>query len=295
MILLVLLAVFSMDWAFSQECVTVDGEWITARDLSHRIPHFATEDPELRLTRAPFPGARRLLVPASLPGGSSDSIEPFCVERQMRSYLHEEFSEAIRQSLARKEAKEIRFELLDYDRSPLPSGKLEFLVQALPPVIQAHTDNAVLWRGKLYYSESRSVPVWARLRLWIESDVCVLTHDVARGADLKESDCQITATKYPPFSPAPVRDPAMLERTTAARRMTSHEPIYQALLVRKPDVELGKLVELRVINGGTQLKFQAKAAGSAHTGESVAVTNPSNGKRLEGKVVGKDTVEVRLK
>ena len=50
-----------------------------------------------------------------------------------------------------------------------------------------------------------------------------------------------------------------------------------------------------MINGATRLKFEAKAAGSARTGEPVTVTNPANGKRLAGQVVGKDTVEVHLK
>ena len=77
--------------------------------------------------------------------------------------------------------------------------------------------------------------------------------------------------------------------------MVSTRRIYQALVVHKPDVEAGKPVDLKVVNGGAQLRFQAKAASSGRRGDSVAVTNPANGKRMEGKVVGQGAVEVRLK
>jgi flagella basal body P-ring formation protein FlgA len=296
MIFIVVLALLSLGQLRGQPCLTVDGEWVTAGDVADRIPRFGIEDPDTRLIRTPFPGARRLLGPATLPGAEpGQDIEPFCVERRLRAYSHEAFFEAIERSLAGKHVREIGFELTDYERDMLPSGRLEFLIQALPTVVQTHPDDPVLWRGKLVYAEGRSVPVWVRLRLWIEDEVCVLVRDVARGEDLKGSDCRVSRVKYAPFAPPPLRDPSALERTTALRRLTAGEPIYQALLVRRPDVEAGKTVELRVINGGAQLKFQVKAAGSARTGESVAVTNPANGKRLEGQVVGKDMVEVRLK
>jgi len=296
--LVILLALFSIIEALAQPCLAVDGDWITARDIAERVPRFRGADPEMKLVRAPFPGAHRLLNPSSLPGlerTAGEQAEAFCVERRMRAYSREEFQEAIRRSLVGTGDKETNFELVDYARTALPSGRLEFLIPGLPPMMQAHADDPVLWRGKLFYTEGRSVPVWMRVRLWREEEVCVLTRDVPRGGDLGESDCQIARSKYPPFAPAPLRDATVLERTSAARRLVAHEPIYQTLLVHKPDVEIGKPVELRVINGGTRLKFEAKAASSARTGESVFVTNPANGKRLEGQVVGKNTVEVHLK
>ena len=297
MMVLVLLFMASLSIAGGQ-CLAVDGEWITASDIAGLNPRFAELDPGLRLVRAPFPGARRVVRQDSLPPLEAEPREvpsPFCVERRLAGLSREAIAEAVKRSLLVKDGPEIGFELLDYDRSMLPSGRIEFLIQSLPPPIMGRIDDAVLWRGKLFYAEGRSVPLWARVRLWMESEVCVLARDVARGEDIKVEDCRIGKTRYPPFGPAPLRDAGALERTAASRKLKAEEPIYQAMLVRKPEVEAGKPVELKVVNGGAQLRFQAKAASSGRRGDSVAVTNPVNGKRLEGQVVGQGSVEVRLK
>ena len=275
------------------QCLTVDGEWITARDVAGRAPRYAALDPELRLIRAPYPGARRVVGPAALPPVEGEPMTPFCVERRLATLTREIFVEALRRSL--KEDAGIHFELVDYDHAMVPSGRLELLPQALPPPVLGRADEPVLWRGKLFYAEARSVPVWVRVRLWISGEVCLLKRDVARGEDLTVDDCKLGERKYPPFAPAPLRDATALERTVAARRLNANEPIYQALVVHKPDVEAGKPVELKVVNGGAQLRLHAKAASSGRRGDSVAVTNPANGKRMEGKVVGQGAVEVRLK
>ena len=297
MILLAIAIILSFD-GVAAPCLAVDGEWITAGDLSTRVLRYAEFDPGLRVVRAPFPGTRRVLGPASLLSSGSESAagtDPFCVERRLRTLSRETVSEALEQSLTVSDESRISFELVDYDRSMLPSGRLEFLVQTLPPPIPGLADEPVLWRGRLFYAEGRSVPVWVRVRLWIESEVCLLVRDVARGEALKPEDCRIGKRRYPPFMPPPLREASALEGTVAARRLKADESVYQALLVRKPDVEAGKLVELKVVNGGTRLRFQAKAASSGRLGDSVTVTNLSNGKRIEGQVVGPNSVEVHLK
>ena len=280
------------------QCLTVDGEWVTAGDVADRIPRYARLDPESRLVRAPFPGARRVVREVSLPPVDNeprDGETSFCVERRLHTLSREAFADALKRTLSLKDEREIGFELVDYDRSMVPAGHLEFLTQSLPPPILGKTDDPVLWRGKLFYAEAHSVPVWVRVRLWVDGEVCLLTRDVARGEDLRADDCTLGKTRFPPFAPAPLREPSTLERTVAARRMRAGEPLYQALVVHKPEVEAGKPVDLKVVNGGAQLRFQGKSVGSGRRGDSVVVTNPATGKRMEGKVTGQGSVEVRLK
>lgn len=296
MMLLAIIAALGLEGPASGGCLTVDGEWITAGDVAALLPRYDGADPGLRLVRAPFPGATRVVGPASLPGaGDAGAKVPFCVERRLRKLSREAFTEAVKQSLPSDGEFPISFDLVEYDQSMLPSGKLEFPARSLPPPIFNRTDDPVLWRGKLYYGQGRSVPAWVRVRLWIEGEVCVLSRDVARGADLSAEDCKLAKAKYPPFSPPPVRDAKALEHTAAARTLKAGEPVDQALLVRIPEVEAGRQVQLKVVNGGAQLRFQAKASSSGRRGDSVTVTNPANGKRLEGQVVGQGSVEVHLK
>ena len=287
-----------LSWQISGQCLTVDAEWVTAKDVSERIPGYTEIDSDLRLVRAPFPGARGVISSTSLPsheGGFGQSIIAFCVERRLRRLSIEVFDQALRRSLDRKGGTNIAFEVVDYDRSMLPSGKLEFATQSLAPPIPGRVDDTVLWRGKLFYAEGRSVPVWVRLRLWIEDEVCIVRREVPRGEDLTINDCKVGKSRYPPFMPPPLRDPSALEGTTAVRKMKMDEPLFQTMLTRKPEVKAGQPVELKITNGATQLRLQARAVSSGRRGDSVVVTNPSNGKRLEGHVVAEGLVEVRLK
>jgi flagella basal body P-ring formation protein FlgA len=278
----------------NNRCLKVDSDWVTAKDVGLVVPLYASFAPDLRLVRTPSPGARRII---SLPAPIDENRGPvaFCVERKIQVLTREIFIEAIKASLDVRGQTEIAFEVVDYDISMLPSGKLEFLTQNLPPPILGHMDDEVLWRGKVFYGEARSVPVWVRVRLWAEGDVCLLARDVQRGAELRIEDCKIGKTRYQPFGPPPLRQPSNLERTTAVRGLRAGEPLYSTLLTRKPDVEAGQLVELRVINRGTELRLQAKAVNSGSRGDPLVVINPNSGKQLKGQVVGRGSVEVRLK
>jgi len=318
MTIFIFLSILSAGSLFGQ-CLAVDGEWVTARDISQKIGRYAATDPEMHLLRTPFPGARRLVNPSNLPKperrdfaeviveeDQPEDAMPFCVERRMRIIPRETYDEAIRRSLTssgKESALEdadsgIHYELVDYDHSPLPSGRLEFLIQTLPPPVTGNglrVEDPVLWRGKLWYAEGRSMPTWARVRMWVEANVCVLSRGVARGAELKPSDCVVALKKYPPFLASPLADPQALKHASATRALRAGEAVFPFLLVRTADVEPDRPVDLRVVSGATRLRFQGKAAAPAHTGERVAVTVPSTGKRIEGQVVGTDSVEVHLK
>jgi flagella basal body P-ring formation protein FlgA len=281
----------------NDRCLKVESDWVTAKDVAPEIPQYASVAPDVRLLRTPSPGARRFVTIRSLPTVDETHQLPLalCVERRTQRLTRERFAEAVRASLLVSGQPDVAFEVVDYDISMLPSGSLEFLTKTLPPPILGHADDTLLWHGRIFYSEARSLPVWVRVRLWAEGNVCVLARDVQRGAELKIEDCKISKTRYQPFGPPPLREPAALERTTAVRGLRADEPLYSTLLTRKPDVEAGQQVELRVQNGGTELRFQAKAVNSGSRGDPIIVTNPSNGKRLKGQVSGRGSVEVRLK
>ena len=290
------IVLFMVAWGglAAAHCLPVDAEWITVRDVVERVHQFSGLDPDLRLVRAPFPGARRVVGPAALPAVEGE-MTPFCVERRLRMLPRERVVEALRATLSTQVEAAIEFEIVDFDHSMVPSGRLEFLRQSLPPLILGKADDPVLWRGKVFYAEGRSLPVWARVRLWVEGEACLLKREVARGESLSPEDCKLAKTRFSPFSVVPLHDPRALERTVAARRLGAGEPLYPTLVVHRPEVEAGKPVDLRVVNGGAQLRFQARATSSGSRGASVSVTNPSNGKRLDGHVVGQGAVEVRLK
>jgi hypothetical protein len=60
-----------------------------------------------------------------------------------------------------------------------------------------------------------------------------------------------------------------------------------------PEVERGDQVAVQVQSGAARLAFEAKAESSGHTGDSVQVRNPENGRLFQAKVEGKGKVVVQ--
>src|SRR5260221_3911462 len=80
-------------------CLAVDGEWVLAGDVAELIPRYAGVDPAVRLVRAPFPGARRVV---DFPSPERPAPEPpsrLCVERRLRPMTRDAVTEALRKPL----------------------------------------------------------------------------------------------------------------------------------------------------------------------------------------------------
>ena len=151
-------------------CGVVEGDRLTGKDLAAAHGGFANLDPSLDIGPAPVAGAVRTLRRTELERVAkehgiqleADAPREVCVQRAAQLVR----AELLKQTLTevfREEGREVDVEVLDFSRTPLPLGKLEFPKSGL---------NATgTWRGRLVYGENRSIPVWAR----------VAVHDVRTG------------------------------------------------------------------------------------------------------------------
>ncbi len=60
----------------------------------------------------------------------------------------------------------------------------------------------------------------------------------------------------------------------------------------RADVARGETVDVEVVSGAAQLRFQARAETAGKQGETVVLTNPANGRRFSGRVREKGKVIV---
>lgn len=146
-------------------CAVLEGDRIHGSDLAAEAPAFSGIDPSADLGPAPVAGARRTLqnfelqriakergiaLPAETPAA--------CFERATLVLTEKLIEAALRDTLdARPETANATIEIAEFSRNTLPVGELEFPIEGLAP--------SGLWRGRLVYAGTRSVPVWARVRV----------------------------------------------------------------------------------------------------------------------------------
>lgn len=161
LLLLTLLGVSSRAFA----CTVVEGDRIHGSDLAAEAAAFAAIDPTTDLGPAPVAGARRTLQNFELQKIAKEraiqlttEVPTACFERATLVLTEKLIEAALRDTLdSRPETEHAALEIADFSRNTLPVGELEFPIEGLAP--------SGLWRGRLIYAGSRSVPVWARVRV----------------------------------------------------------------------------------------------------------------------------------
>jgi hypothetical protein len=140
-------------------CQVVDGDRILGRDLASADPIFATLDPDAEIGAAPLPGVRRVFHPEELwrlarlhSIAMPAPTAAICIERLTELLTVEVLLPALKQALAMESAE---IEILDYSRSAVPHGRLEFA--------RAGLSANGLWRGRVVYGEGHSAPIWVKV------------------------------------------------------------------------------------------------------------------------------------
>ncbi len=269
-------------------CVAVSGDRILAADLARVIPAFAAIPPDEALGYAPAPGVRRILGAAELSrlaarhGVAVEGIE-VCVERAAERLTAERVLEALRKSLAREQA---RIELVDFSRYPVPAGELEFPLSGLSAPPAGVTEAAVVWRGRLRYDGTRSLPVWARVRIRVSGERLVAVENLAPGQPVAPSQVRVEQGEWFPFTEAPLTRVEDAVGKLPRRSIRAGSVLYARMLASPREVERGQRVSVEVSSGAAQLKFTAVAENGGRLGDTILVRSPVNGRKLAARVAG---------
>jgi flagella basal body P-ring formation protein FlgA len=288
------LLLFSL--AATAACLPVDGDRIVAGDLAVRETVFAVLDPAEPLGYAPAPGARRIFSEAEVrrlaethglaPAGDSGAI---CFERAMEPLTAERIVKALRSSLGDSEA---GLKLLDFSRQPVPHGELEFPRSGLGAPSSTPPGLTAVWRGRLNYGAGRSVPVSAKVRLWVVEARVVAATDLPALKPIRADQIAIQSREEFPFGAAPARSIGQVAGQAPRRLIRAGQPILPGFLTAAKEVERGETVAVRVSSGATQLKFKGHAESGGHTGEFILVRNPASGKTFRARIEGTGKVAV---
>ena len=255
------------------KCAPVDGPGITGRDVAAVNPDLGTLDPTAIIAASPIPGVRRMLRIGS---------EEMCFERATSPLTAGQLLPVLQSALAIENA---RIEILDFSRSGVPRGSIEFSRTGL--------DASGFWRGRVKYDENRSAPVWAKVRVATEQTWVEAIQPLAPGKPIEAGQLVLRRGLRSPLGPAPIGAVEFGVAKTPTRSIKPGEPVFASMLSRPHDVERGETVRVEVWSGEARLSFDAVAGSSARTGETVVLRNPDNGRLFRAKVESRGTAAVR--
>jgi flagella basal body P-ring formation protein FlgA len=182
--------------------------------------------------------------------------------------------------------------LLDFSKFPVPRGQLEFSINGLVSPRSGLRIEPAVWKGRLVYSGSRSVGVWAKVRVGVTRPRVVAAVDLPAGRPLEASNLKVETVEEYPTGESYLRELEKAVGLTPRRLVRVGEPLRASLLSTPNEVARGDKVDVTVESGGAHLSFAARAETSAGIGGRVLVKNPENGKRFAARVESKGKVVV---
>lgn len=269
-------------------CQVIDTDHILGKDVASASPSFAALDPHLEIGASPLAGVQRVMHPDELvrlarqTGIALDApAAAICFERATEPLTAETLLPILQKSLAIDNAK---IEILDFSRLGIPRGTLEFSKSSLTP-------NG-LWRGRVLYGESHSMPVWVKARITVERTWVEAAEPLASGKPIEASQLILKTGPRFPFDSALIESLDQVAGRRPVRTLSAGTAIAPAMLTIAHDVERGDLVAVEVKVGGAILDFEATAETSGRTGDSILIKNPENGRSFQAKIQDKKHVLV---
>ncbi len=201
----------------------------------------------------------------------------------------EQVMQALRMALVSVPGSE--FELIDFSRFPAPPGELIFGRNGLGYSGMAAPRVPVVWRGRLQIEPRRSLPFWAKVRVFVSRPAVMTAEALAAGKPIERGQLKLENLKFFPFGPSPVATIDQAEGRVPRRSLRADEVLRAEWLEAPRDIERGQSVAVAVERGGAILKFQGVALSAGRAGDAILVRNPESKRQFRARVVdGKSVI-----
>jgi flagella basal body P-ring formation protein FlgA len=277
-------------------CLPVEGERVTARELSPAGAGFAALPPETSFGYAPAPGAKRIYRAVELQRLAAPhdlALEPgalVCVVRLLEPLTPERLLASMRVSLGNPAA---RIELVEFSRFGAPRGEIEFPPAGLRRPPARDPGAAVLWQGFVRYDVRRRVPLWAKVKIAVNSTRIVAERDLRAGTLIEAGQVRLeTSEGFPAGEPMATSIEEVVGRLVRTA-VAAGSPIALTLLQQAKAVERGEPVRVEASSGSARVGMVGRALTSGSVGDTVVVRNLKSGKSFPARVDRKGGVVVR--
>ena len=276
-------------------CIAVGGESITAADAARAVPAFGALAPAEKLAFAPFPGVRRVATAREIERWAADRgiaaspVGAVCFERRTEPLTAARILAALRGVFGDPA---VRIEIIEFSHYAVPPGELEFPRAGLVAARSSSADTVLFWRGRLRYDGSRTMPVWARVKLKAAAERLIAAVDLAPGKPVRAEQVRAEKGDVCPVGEAPLQAPAQASGRVPKRTIRAGTPILAGDLAILRDVEAGGTVQVEVVSGAARLAFPGTAESAGSAGDAVLVRNPESGRSFRARVQGPGKVKV---
>lgn len=277
----------------AENCIAVSADRIVAADLARVMPEFSTLAPDTVIGLSPLPGVRRHLSKADVGRllsrfGVAGEGRPICFEYAVRRLAAEELEAAIRRAaISTPVTSKLNIRILDWSRHPVPEGQLEFSSAQLSAPRPSPEDGSVVLRGRVVYSERRTVPIWVRAHIEVEAACVTAREAIPPRVRIVESQLALTRCRHFPWGEQPVRRLEDVTGGRSRRAVKAGDVLFQPWIEAPWLIERGEKVTVRVARGLAVLHFEAEAENRGREGDTIFVKSPFDGRRLSALVEGR--------
>lgn len=275
--------------ALALACHPLDGDRITGRDLAEASAAFASIAPDAVFGVTPIPGVRRVMRPEELVRLARanhltipNPLPQICFERATEPLTAERLLPVLQEALNLTEAK---IEIEEFSHVAVPKCELEFTRSGLSA--------SGFWRGHAAYSENRSMPVWAKVRVTTEQSWIEAAAPIDSSKIISADQLVLRSGPRFPFGPAPLASIDAAAGRKSLRAIKPGEPIFSSMLISPHDVERGEKVLVEVSVGQADITFEGIAESSGRVGESVLIRNPQSDHYFQARIESKGKVSIR--
>ena len=279
-------------------CTAVEGERIVAGDVARAVPAFRSVAPETDLGPSPSPGVRRVLSRVQLSRIAQENGFPsvdlpnsLCLERLQKTLEAGTVLLAI-ESSAREifPGQELRVELVDHFRHPLPPGSLRFRRQGVIGGGGKGLDAPLVWRGSLITDTRRSMPVWAKAKVLVRRLCWSAKSALAAGVQAVEEQFEQHEHWVNPFLASTDCTDLKTRHVRLRRPLRAGQLLIRSDLTTIPPVRRGDNVQASLTMTSAKLSFDAVAEMDGVEGQSIFIKR--DGRRLRARVAGAGAVQV---
>lgn len=286
---------FTVPIAVSAPCIPVDRDRIVAADIASTVVVFGQADPELVLGLAPLSGVHRTFSGHELAGIATRNgirwegpLEDVCFERRLTPLTADRIRTAIETTLAAAAppSNDVRIDIVDFARQPVPSGELVFPRSGLTRPSPTAPGAPALWRGILRYTPDRTLSVWASVRMREERPLVIAARQIHYGAAISPDDIVLVRRDLFPFTPHLETALDALGRM-ARKTIAAGLPITNDVLEVPLDITAGDAVHVVCTNGSARITFDAVARSQGRKGDRILLLNPESHRSFRAFVDGK--------
>ncbi len=278
------------------QCVPVTGETIRVGELAASNPVFAALAPDVEVGRAPAPGARRVFRTAELVRLARQhqltaaQFTEVCFAWKMSVPSEESVREAMLASISGRAA---QIEIVEQSRFSVPEGKMTFPAQGIAPAPGADR-TLLLWKGQVRYSESRTAPIWAKVRIVGPVERVRTRETLLPGEPITAAQVELVRIEGTPVGGTFATALEEVLGRTVRMKVPAGAALRLTELAALPQIAAGQQAQIEVRNGTMRILAEGRAERAGHAGEIIPFTNPATGKRFRARVEGQGRASVTL-